>query len=140
MEKLYKSIGLYFGSFNPLHKGHLHIRDKAREILDEVSLIRIFNSTKRSEYYPASKLIDIQYSSNPIDLINEFEKRYKKVVMIRGIRNEKDYFMEQVFFNQLKLQKSNLKIIYIFSDDGFKNISSSWIKRLTPEDQKNYIM
>lgn len=139
MEKNFKTMGLYLGRFSPMHRGHLYIRDKASEILDMVKLVRIFESNKRSDYYPPSKLIDIQYSLNIINLITEFEKNWK-VVVVRGIRNEMDYYKERIFFDQLKLEKPNLKIMYIFSTEEFKNLSSSWIKRLPTEDQKKYIM
>lgn len=139
MTKKEKVIALYFGSFNPLHEGHLHVRDKAAEIVDNVKLVRIIN-VKKIGPISTNKLIDVIYTGNPLNLVHDMEKMYEKVVIIRGIRNERDYYFESSFFNQLKIYKPNLKIMYIFCDEEFKNYSSSWIKELSQEDQAKYIV
>lgn len=139
MAKAYKSMGLFIGQFNPLHKGHLYVRDKAQDIFDIVKIVRIFDPHKRSEYCVPSKHIDIQYSLNIVNLVQEFEKNYN-VSIIRGIRNERDYLKERILFDNLRIEKPNLNFVHIFSSEQFKNYSSFWIKDLPPEDKSKYIM
>lgn len=136
MEKTSKSLGLYFGKFEPLHVGHLHIRSKALQMFDVVKLVKLYSPSLRSDV--PSKYIDIVYSLDPINLISQFEKRYDKVVMIRAIRNEKDFTLESIYYDQLKLQKSNLAISYIFPDQSYRNITSGWINTLPETERIKY--
>lgn len=134
-----KTLGLYFGSFDPLHIGHIHIKNKALEILDKCLLIKIRNHTKSTSIFKVSDLIDIQFSGNLIDIIKRFENQYN-VVIVRGLRNEIDFNYETSLFDDLKRVKPDVKIIYIIADEEYRNISSSEIKGLGLENSKQYLI
>ena len=57
-------IGLYAGSFNPFHKGHLNIIMKAEEIFDKVIIARGINPTKKNEIFESCSRHKITKSFN----------------------------------------------------------------------------
>lgn len=134
-----KTLGLYIGSFDPLHVGHIHVRDKAAEILDKVKFLKIVNYNKTPSRFPVSNYIDIQYAQDPLDIVDKYSERYN-VVLVRGIRNQKDFSFENNFFLQLKDARPDVKIMYILCDEEYRNVSSSWIRLLPDEMAQKYMV
>jgi cytidyltransferase-like protein len=49
------NVGVYVGSFNPFHKGHLNILEKAEKIFDKVIIVTAVNSDKADSAVEAPK-------------------------------------------------------------------------------------
>ena len=67
-------IGIYPGSFNPFHKGHLNILEKAEKIFDKVILARGINPEKKNEIMPLPKSIENRTWMNYNGLLTDFIK------------------------------------------------------------------
>jgi len=130
------NIGLYAGSFNPFHKGHLNILLKAERIFDRVIVGRGKNKSKADDFlYPMPKLDGrqvVEYKG----LITKFiDTLPYDVTLIRGLRNSTDLQAELTFYRYLQYLKPDIKVVSIFCDSEYEHISSSGIKELLSEDR-----
>lgn len=136
------NIGLYAGSFNPFHKGHLNILEKSERIFDKVIIAKGINLSKSTKVYDLPSAISnrqiVQYDGLLTDTISKFDF---DVTLIRGLRNGDDlnYEYNQSLF--LKDLKPDIKIINIFCDSQYQHISSTAIRMLENYGiDKNYLI
>src|SRR5689334_1216568 len=99
-------IGVYPGSFNPFHVGHLDIYLKAKMLFDKVFIAKMVNPGKNNEpfesVFPDGAFI-LDSEGVLTDLINElpsFDESVSKsddIYVVRGFRNTDDvkYQLEQ---------------------------------------------
>jgi len=126
------NIAVYPGSFNPFHKGHLNILEKAERIFDKVIIAQGVNPGKDASTYQLPKLIKhrqiARYEGLLTDFINELGY---DVTVIRGLRNGTDlqYELNQYRYLQ-ELSDKKLQIVSIFCDSEFEHISSTGIRQL----------
>lgn len=133
-------LGVYAGSFNPFHVGHVNIVQKAERLFDKVILLKACNPDKvlNSDNASATDKLDLRGREIVIlepgklltTAITEFEKEGYDVTLIRGLRNGKDldYEMNQQFY--LHNLKPDLKTIMILCDPQYMFISSSGIRAM----------
>jgi len=126
------NIGIYAGSFNPFHRGHLNILEKAEQIFDKVIIARGKNLSKSKNKLWAlpevlhHRQID-EYDGLLTDYINS--KPYD-VTLIRGLRNSTDLQAEITQHRYLQDIKPNIKVVLIPCDREFEHISSSGIREI----------
>ena len=129
------NVGVYAGSFNPLHIGHLNIIEKSEKLFDKVIIAKGKNPDKTNNQLLLNNgLIFSMYEIHTFDglltdFITNLEKTYN-VTLIRGLRNgyDLDYEKNQLYF--LKELKPDIKVVYIPCDKEFEHISSSSLRGL----------
>jgi len=140
-------IGVYAGSFNPFHKGHLNIVEKSEKIFDKVIIAKGINPEKSSdELYQRDELESLRrkqhfrqvetFNGLITDYISEKSKD-ADITLIRGLRNGNDlsYEMNQIKF--IKEFDSSVKSIFIHCDQEFEHISSSALRSLLSSSNKS---
>lgn len=134
VDKFIPKIGVYAGSFNPFHKGHLNILEKAERIFDKVIIARGINLEKKNEIYGMPEILEYRQIENYGGLLTDFiDSLGYDVTLIRGLRNATDLQYEMVQIQYMKDFKPDLKVVSLFCDKEFEHISSSAIRML-----KNY--
>jgi pantetheine-phosphate adenylyltransferase len=131
-------IGVYAGSFNPFHKGHYNILNKAEQIFDKVIIARGINPEKNN------KLTDlpIQIQNRQIEtydgLLTDFmDGLGYDVTLIRGLRNATDLQYELTQYRFLQDLKPNINVVSLFCDKEYEHISSSAIRNLELYNKQN---
>ncbi|WP_317897398.1 adenylyltransferase/cytidyltransferase family protein [Aurantibacillus circumpalustris] len=136
------SVGVFCGSFNPFHKGHYNILQKAERIFDKVIIAFGKNPEKTDRTWDIPKTIKNrqlgEYSGLLTDYISSIDR---EVVVIRGLRNSTDFDYEQNQYRYMQELMPEINIVNIFCDKEFEHISSSGIRTLEKYDKhQNYLL
>lgn len=125
------SIGVFCGSFNPFHKGHYNVLQKAERIFDKVIISFGKNPDKTNRTWDIPKSIKNRQLTEYNGLLTDFvESLGYDVVVIKGLRNSTDFQYEQNQYRYIQELMPQIKIINIFCDKEFEHISSSGIRVL----------
>ena len=131
-------IGLFTGSFDPIHPGHIDVIKRASE---EVTLLHVVGASSTSKKYlldSNTRKFLVEMSLKGIDnvkvsvsdlSIQEILFYYSPDVFFRGIRNSEDVLFENKMLAMAKVgypQRWTHK--FIETNNAYKNISSSLIK------------
>lgn len=129
---IYKpKIGLFPGSFNPFHKGHYSVLQKAEKLFDKVIIAFGKNPDKDGRYYSVPKTImNRQLTEYHGLLTDHVDSLGYDVTVVRGLRNSTDFQYEQNQYRYIQELKPGIRIINVFCDKEFEHISSSGIRTL----------
>jgi pantetheine-phosphate adenylyltransferase len=101
---------IYVGSFNPWHKGHQDVLEKAKKIFD---------------------IVDVKiYGKDFKGLLSEYLKNKNYCAIIRGLRNGYDLQYEQnqqYWYEDLGI---SIPIVYFITDRKLSHISSTAIREV----------
>lgn len=131
-------IGVYAGSFNPFHVGHLNILEKAEKIFDKVIIARGKNPEKKGLLSPLPLTIQNRQIAFYDGLLTDYLNSIKyDVTLIRGLRNITDLQAELTQYRFLQDLDPEIKVVSIFCDNEFEYISSSAIRLLSKYEKEN---
>jgi pantetheine-phosphate adenylyltransferase len=133
-------IGVYAGSFDPFHLGHMDILLKAEKIFDKVVLVLASNPDKKSlGIFQRQDALRAILPFHEIHCINGLLTDYLKqaeedadITLIRGLRNGYDLNYEM---NQLRFMEdlyNGTKVVWIPCDRKYDYLSSSALRSLMP--------
>lgn len=134
-------IGLYCGSFNPLHEGHLDIINKAMLVFDKVIVAQAIQPGEHFEALAIDadpkKVECITYDILTVELI----ERIKPTAMIRGLRNPTDLTYEQSFQYVIEDQLIDLfgielPFVYFISPRDLVHYSSTTFRALAEAESR----
>lgn len=124
-------IGVFCGSFNPFHKGHYNVLQKAEKIFDKVIIAFGKNPDKTVRTWPVPSVIKYHQMEEYNGLLTDFVASLSTdVVVVRGLRNSTDFQYEQNQYRYIQELMPGIRIINIFCDKEFEHISSSGIRTL----------
>ncbi len=135
------SIGLFAGSFNPFHKGHYNVLQKAEKIFDKVIIAFGQNPDKSERTWEIPNTIKNRQIEHYEGLLTDLVSEMGDVTVIRGLRNSTDFNYEQNQYRYIQELMPNIKIVNIFCDKEFEHISSSGIRTLEKFNKhKDYLL
>jgi pantetheine-phosphate adenylyltransferase len=141
-------IGVYPGSFNPFHIGHLNILEQAEKVFDKVIIAIGKNPDKSAEtekdLIAVRKILPFHEVVSYDGLLSDYLKSidYADVSVIRGLRSGYDLDYE---VNQLRILEDcgcSLPVIYFMCSQNTSHISSSMIRgisKIAPLEAAKYL-
>ncbi len=152
------TLGLYAGSFDPFHVGHLDVVKQAADMFQVVMIAKGINSSKivtgkSTQRYPlpiqflttfrhdADIKVDT-YDTLLVDYVKKLEEEYN-VTLIRGLRRGADLEYEQNLVAFLRGMHPQIKVTHFMARPEFAHISSSAlrdIKHFSEAEYKKYVI
>lgn len=148
-------VGIYCGSFNPFHLGHLSVVKQAIEIFPKLIIAKGINPAKKQikDAYPLPSQflttfrhdIDVvvdSYDTLLVDYIKKLELEYD-VTVVRGLRNGADLEYEQNIVAFLRGMHPQIKIVAFYCDPAYRHISSSALRDIghfSESEYKKYVV
>ncbi|MBO7742284.1 MAG: adenylyltransferase/cytidyltransferase family protein, partial [Victivallales bacterium] len=142
LERRRPRIGIYAGTFNPFHIGHMSILKKAELMFDKI-IIAVGINPAKNVHKPGSggdAVVDqvkgllpfhevVFFDTLMIDLLNDLAP-YADTTLVRGLRNgyDLDYEMNQQCFMQE--MRPETQSVYIPCDKSLEHVSSSALRNL----------
>lgn len=126
------NIGLYAGSFNPFHVGHLDILKKAEKVFDKV-IIGFAQNPDKDDHTIHVPLSLKHYQCESIEgLLTEFvNERDYHISIIKGLRNNTDMNQSVKDYKwMLELSKKPIDIVSFFCDPKLEHVSSSDLRNI----------
>ena len=143
-------IGMYPGTFDPFHVGHLDICRQAQKVFDKIIVVRAVNPDKKES---KSKLPYMFLNESGISvtthegLITDFIKLHEAhgnhVTLIRGLRSGADLAYEQNLVAFMRNMHPYIKVVFFLCDPKYQHISSSalrGIQHFSEEEYKKYAL
>lgn len=128
-------IGIYAGSFNPFHRGHLNILEQAEKIFDKVVIAYGINPDKERRKPSVPNTISnrevIIYEGLLPTVLKNYETTGCEVTLIRGLRNEYDLNYEQNLISFVRDYMPNVRVTFLLCDKEFEHVSSGAIRSLS---------
>lgn len=142
-------IGLYCGTFNPIHKGHYDIIKRSDKIFDKTIIAKGINPNKNNDNFSneteeLKKILPyhevVSFKGFQYDLIERLIKDGYKVVLIKGLRNATDFTYEKhnnLLNNKIGVRnKLEVETTFLIADSKFEAYRSSDIKMLLNSSKK----
>ena len=148
-----RKLGIYAGSFNPMHVGHFNILQRAEEIFGRGNVILAIGcnpekTTVKDQSEKAAALATklerevIAYDVFLDEFIMQKEEEGYDVFLIRGLRNGEDLAHEdnqlqfvEDFLDMLEVEYK-LKTVFLRCDRKYDHISSSAIRAIDSFGEK----
>ena len=130
-------IGIYPGSFDPIHKGHIDIINRATKLVDKLFIAvadsphknPMFNLDERremieQEFSKETGIEVIEFNNLLVDLADSLNAQ----LLIRGLRAVSDFEYEFQMLGMNRQLNSNIETVFLMADAQRQSISSNFIK------------
>ena len=135
-----KKIGVYPGSFDPLHAGHLDLILRSLKLFDEVVVAVLHNTAKTEPFLKVDERVEIlrevlapypnarveSFSGLLVDFLAKLEAR----VLIRGLRAVSDFDFELQMTGMNRHLFPDVETIFLTPKEEYSYLSSRLIKEV----------
>lgn len=130
-------IAIYPGTFDPITNGHIDVIERACRLFDEVVVVVLYNSAKKTLFTKEERLALIEASIQHIPnakaavydgLTLDYAKEIGACAMIRGIRQVKDYEYELNNASCNAWIDDSIETILMFANQRYSFVSSTSVK------------
>ena len=133
------TTALYPGSFDPITLGHLNIIRRASRIFDQVVVLVMMNSEKKSMFTIDERLALVQRVTKRLpnvsvvttdELLAEHAKKYEGAVLVKGLRavSDFDYELQLALIN--KKMNAELETVFLPASEKYTFLSSTATKEM----------
>ena len=140
-------IGMFPGSFDPIHDGHIDIIKRTSKLFDKLYVVVSINIykkqvTDRNEIFLNVKKAIKQLKLNNVEVaINneltiDFAKKHNCKWIVRSIRDKKDMQYELTMAQSNHYLDENIETLLLVANEKLKDISSSGMKMVKENIEK----
>lgn len=133
-------IALYAGSFDPVSNGHLNLIQRGAALFDQLIVAVATNTSKKSLFTTDEKVQLMQENLTHLPNVTvvqhtggltiDLAKEWNANVLLRGIRNVKDFEYEADVAAMNKTQNKEIETVFLTADEKYRFVSSSLIKEV----------
>ncbi|WHZ31504.1 pantetheine-phosphate adenylyltransferase [Desemzia incerta] len=133
-------IALYAGSFDPVSNGHLNLIQRGAALFDQLIVAVATNTSKKSLFTTDDKVKLMQENLTHLPNVTvvqhtggltiDLAKEWNATVLLRGIRNVKDFEYEADVAAMNKTQNKEIETVFLTADEKYRFVSSSLIKEV----------
>lgn len=133
------TIALCPGSFDPVTNGHINIFERAAKMFDHL-IVAVFSNVRKKPFLTIDERLDLLKKSTShienitIDafdgLLADYAKDKRADVIVRGLRDQKDFIYETSQMLMIKHMAPNVEMVYLMSEQRYSYVSSSAIREL----------
>lgn len=133
-------IALYAGSFDPVSNGHLNLIQRGAALFDHLIVAVATNTSKKSLFTTDEKVQLMQENLTHLPNVTvvqhtggltiDLAKEWNATVLLRGIRNVKDFEYEADVAAMNKTQNKEIETVFLTADEKYRFVSSSLIKEV----------
>lgn len=133
------TIALCPGSFDPVTNGHINIFERAAKMFDHL-IVAVFSNVRKKPFLTIEERLDLLKKSTShienitIDafdgLLADYAKDKKADIIVRGLRDQKDFIYETSQMLMIKHMAPNVEMVYLMSEQRYSYVSSSAIREL----------
>lgn len=132
-------ISICPGSFDPITLGHLDIIQRAARVFDEVNVVVLNNSSKKSLFTVDERLglireVTKHISNVKVDYFQGLTVDYAKSVhasaIIRGLRAVSDFEYEMQITSMNRVLDEQIETFFIMTNNQYSFLSSSIVKEV----------
>jgi len=130
-------IGIYPGSFDPIHKGHIDIINRATKLVDKL-FIAVADSPHKNPFFnldERKEMIEEEFSKETgieviafNNLLVDLADSLNAQILIRGLRAVSDFEYEFQMLGMNRQLNSNIETVFLMADAQRQSISSNFIK------------
>lgn len=127
------------GSFDPITLGHLDIIERAAGLFDEVIVVILENSEKKTMFTMEERMHMIAESTAHLSNVRvdadhiltvAYAKKQDACAIIRGVRSVKDYEYELDIASANQYLEPGIETVLLFSSPKYSYVSSSIIREM----------
>ena len=132
-------LALCPGSFDPVTNGHINIFERTAKMFDHL-IIAVFNNVRKTPFLSIEERVHLlQQATAHIDnvtvdafdgLLSDYINKKKADVVVRGLRDQNDFFYETSQMLMIKRMAPNVEMMYLMSEHRYSYVSSSAIREL----------